>query len=97
MAVEWVEGQGAKMPGRPRRAAARAAVVEHLKARGMDDIDAEDTAEDAQVVRAWWGGPAVGFVNEDHPGAEAVTVLNIPMASPPPRNPGGGRPSRMVT
>lgn len=98
MAVDWIEGQGARLPGRPRRADARAQVAAHLKAqRGMDDIDAEDTAEDAQVVRAWWGGDEVGFVGEHHPGAVAVTVLNIPMAAPPPRLPDGGRPVRTVT
>lgn len=84
MPVDWIEGQGARIPGHNvRRAAARAQLAEHLKAqRGRSDVEAEDEAEDAQVVRAWWGGDAVGFVNAEHPGAQPVTVLNLPAAIP---------------
>jgi len=52
----------------------------HLIAKGVDPFDADDMLADRQglVVRAWWGGEDVGFVQEHHDG-RPVIVVNIPI------------------
>lgn len=57
-------------------AAARA----HLIAAGAHHLDVDDALVDQPglVLRAWWGGEGVGFVGEEHPDAQPVTVVNIP-------------------
>lgn len=56
-------------------AEARAALV----ARGLHPLDVDELLVDApgRVVRAWWGGDQVGFVQENYPGAVPVTVINM--------------------
>jgi hypothetical protein len=51
----------------------------HLIATGMHPLDADDAVVDRQglVVRAWWGGDELGFVGQDHPDAQPVTVVNV--------------------
>lgn len=50
----------------------------HLIGKGVDPFDADDMLADRQglVVRAWWGGDEVGFVQEHHDG-RAVIAVNI--------------------
>lgn len=58
-----------------------------LTARGTSTWEADDLFIDRPglVVRAWWGGDDVGFVQEHHDGATPVTVVNV--APPEPRSP----------
>lgn len=62
------------------RAGVLAQARAHLIGRGMDPFDADDALAAGQglVVRAWWGGDDVGFVQEGHPNAAPVIVVNIP-------------------
>lgn len=50
-----------------------------LEARGLHPLDVDELLVDApgRVVRAWWGGDDVGFVQEHHPDAVPVTVINM--------------------
>jgi hypothetical protein len=50
----------------------------HLVGAGMHPLDADDVLADRKglVVRAWWGGDDVGFVGEEHPQAQPVTVVH---------------------
>lgn len=62
---------------------ARASVLDEVRvalaARGMHQLDVDELLVDApnRVVRAWWGGDQVGFVQETYPGAVPVTVVNV--------------------
>ncbi len=51
-----------------------------LIANGVHHLDADDMLVDRQglVGRAYWAGPDVGFCGEQHPQAQAVTVVNLP-------------------
>lgn len=43
---------------------------------------AYDWIRGATTAQAWWGGRDVGFVQQEHPQAQPVTVVNLP--TPPP-------------
>lgn len=62
------------------RADILAAARELLVAGGNHPLDVDDALVDRQglVGRAHWGGVEVGFVGEQYPGAQAVTVVNLP-------------------
>lgn len=78
--IQPIPGQGMMLAGHDTsRADILAAARAHLLAGGMDDWDADDTLTPRQglVVRAWWAGDEVGFCGQDHPDAQAVTVVNV--------------------
>ena len=78
-----VEGHGLLLPGHATTpSAARAAAREWLLAAGVSAWDAEAGTEGAQVARAWWGGE-LGFVQEHHDQAAAVTVVHLPPEAMP--------------
>jgi hypothetical protein len=77
--IQPIPGQCLMLPGHDTpRADILTAARAHLLAAGMDAWDADDALESRQglVVRAWWGG-ALGFVGQDHPDAQPVTVVNV--------------------
>ncbi len=45
-------------------------------------LDVDEALATARVSRAWWGGEKVGFVQEGHPDAQPVTVVNIGLSTP---------------
>jgi hypothetical protein len=53
----------------------RAALLE----LGVSAWDADEQLADRPglLARCWWGGDDVGFVQEGHPGATPVTVVNV--------------------
>lgn len=59
-------------------AAAVEAAVARLTAVGADEWDIAAARPDMRPVRAWWGGPDVGFVGADHPDADPVIVIHLP-------------------
>lgn len=62
------------------RADVLAAARAHLLAADIHPLDADDVLVDRPglILRAWWGGPELGFVGEEHPQAQPVTVVNVP-------------------
>lgn len=42
------------------------------------DIDIMLMDRPGLLARAWWAGPDVGFCSEQYPGAQPVTVVNLP-------------------
>lgn len=63
--------------------AAAAAVEEHLRAQGMDDWALHELDIPSMLRRAWWGGDELGFVGHDHPQAQQVVVVHLPMTVSP--------------
>lgn len=60
------------------RVSARARAAQYLvDDHGFTPAQADDATAEATISRAWWAGDDVGFCGEDHPGARAVSVLNI--------------------
>lgn len=82
----FAEDQVIAYPGHDTtRQAVLAAARDHLIGRGKHHLDVDDALVDGQgkVGRAWWGGEEVGFVQEGYPGAQAVTVVNLPKGMVP--------------
>jgi hypothetical protein len=61
------------------RAEVLAAVREELITAGRNHLEVDELLVDRKglVVAAWWGGDELGFVGEDHPNAQPVTVVNV--------------------
>lgn len=77
-------GHGLLLPGHATTpSAARAAAREWLLAAGVSAWDAEAGTEAAQVGLAWWGGEQLGFVQQGHDQAAAVTVVHLPPEAMP--------------
>lgn len=74
-----VEGPALLIDDHVPRSDALTAARAHLLAEGYDEWDVDEQLVDRPglVGRAWWGGDELGFVGEEHPDAEPVTVVNV--------------------
>ena len=64
--------------GATRAAEVREAAYDFLIASEDWSVDRADMAtENANVARAYWGGEEFGFVQQDHPEARPVSVVNL--------------------
>lgn len=77
-----VQGSGLVIDGHDPDAAETAALA-WLADKGLDRFDMRQWRNylrnhDAAIVKAWWGGDAVGFCQAHHPNARPVTVVNLP-------------------
>lgn len=72
-----IPGHGIVLDGHDvTRDQAVTAASEHLA--GVDDLVLADLlARPGLIVRAWWAGEDVGFVQPEHPDARPVTVVNV--------------------
>jgi hypothetical protein len=77
--VRRVEGGALLIEGHVPRSGAITAARAYLLAEGMDEWDVDERLVDRPglVGRAYWGGDEVGFVGEEYPGAEPVTVVTV--------------------
>lgn len=74
--IDVLAGQGLLVRAGDRGSALTAAEVwfaEHGVADVLDELP-----DGLRAVRAWYGGPDVGFVQPGHAGAEEVWVVNVP-------------------